>query len=206
MAYFQHVWDISKRLLHIVSLSAGLSAEYFDAAFERPTAVLRYIHYLPEVSRPLESVYASSPHTDYGFFTLLLVKDGASGLQIYRGPDLTKEQKKSIEPSILEMQEPHYFDVAPPPDPSTMFICNIGDALAVASGGAYKATRHRVVLREGASDRYSIPFFFEPSLDTPFQHFNVSGSSDLAVEEVDLEQDYAAHLMKKSAPSSSEEP
>ena len=83
-----------------------------------------------------------------------------------------------------------------------MFICNIGDALALASGGAYKSTRHRVVLGEGASDRFSIPFFFEPSIDTPFQHFNLSGKS--SDEEVaDLRQTYGEHLMRKSAPSSS---
>ena len=46
------------------------------------------------------------------------------------------------------------------PRPGTLVV-NIGDMLAQFTGGRLKATKHRVV--DLGKDRYSVPFFLEPS-------------------------------------------
>ena len=45
------------------------------------------------------------------------------------------------------------------------FIVNIGELLEVATGGYLRATRHRVLAPQPGSDRVSIPYFLNPSLD-----------------------------------------
>jgi isopenicillin N synthase-like dioxygenase len=45
------------------------------------------------------------------------------------------------------------------------FIVNIGELLEVATGGYLRATEHRVNLTGPATERISVPFFFNPRLD-----------------------------------------
>ena len=50
-------------------------------------------------------------------------------------------------------------DIKPLPN---CLIVNIGDMTEILSNGKYKSTLHRVV-KTSDKERYSIPFFFEPS-------------------------------------------
>ena len=62
---------------------------------------------------------------------------------------------------------------APPLDGS--FVVNIGDILQYWSNGRYSSTPHRVINRYGV-DRYSIPYFVNPSADTTIAALDGSAS------------------------------
>lgn len=54
-------------------------------------------------------------------------------------------------------------------------MVNLGELLEVATNGYLVATNHRVVSPPAATERFSVPFFYNPSLDAkiapvPFPH------------------------------------
>ncbi|NML50142.1 isopenicillin N synthase family oxygenase [Streptomyces sp. R302] len=81
-------------------------------------------------------------HKDYGFLTLLL-QDQVGGLQVQR-------------------EDGRFHDVPPLPG---AFVVNLGELLEVATNGYLIATNHRVVSPPGATERFSVPFFYNPRLD-----------------------------------------
>jgi len=116
-------------------------------------SLLRLNHYTigdpaPEAERaslaPLGDL-ALGPHTDPGVLTLLL-QDQTGGLQ-------------------TESREEGWIDV--PPRPGTIVV-NLGDSLQVWTNDQYRAAVHRVSPMT-SSDRYSIPFFLNPSFDAVIQ-------------------------------------
>lgn len=175
--YFQRCWDVARKLLRIVALSAGYPSNHFEYFCQHPTVALRFLRYLPEVSRPEDEVFAAAPHTDYGIFTLLLT-DGTPGLEMEWNGE--------------------WLPVEPIPG---LLICNVGDALSSATGGDYKATRHRVCV-DKIQERYSVPFFFEPSLKTPLESIRIA-SHDASDDQIALTASsdntatYATHLIRK---------
>ena len=75
--------------------------------------------------------------------TLLWVEPGKGGLQVERDGEW----------------------VDAPPVPGA-FVVNIGELLEYATQGYLKATNHRVVSPRYPDDRISVPFFFNPALDS----------------------------------------
>jgi isopenicillin N synthase-like dioxygenase len=139
--YFQKVSAIGFRVVQLLALSLGLDEHHFDPHFTEPMAALRLLHYAKEESKPEEGIFACGAHSDYGMITLLLTDENA-GLQI--------------------LHENQWIDVPPKPH---AFVVNLGDMLERWTNGLYKSTKHRV-LTNGDAERYSIPFFYEPSFDT----------------------------------------
>jgi isopenicillin N synthase-like dioxygenase len=139
--YFQKVSAIGFRVVQLIALSLGLDEHHFDPHFTEPMAALRLLHYANEESKPEEGIFACGAHSDYGMITLLLTDEHA-GLQI--------------------LHENQWIDVPPKPH---AFVVNLGDMLERWTNGSYKSTKHRV-LTNGDAERYSIPFFYEPSFDT----------------------------------------
>ena len=80
-------------------------------------------------------------HTDAGAITILL-QDDVSGLQVYR--------------------DGFWHDIPPVPG---AFVINTGDMMQVWSNDIYPAPIHRVLAMD-AEERYSIPFFLNPSAAT----------------------------------------
>jgi isopenicillin N synthase-like dioxygenase len=110
-----------------------------DRYFEKPTTFLRLLHY---PTQPEEGgLFGSAPHTDYGYITLL-AQDDVGGLEV-------KNRAGNW--------------IAAPPIPDT-FVMNVGDILARWSNDSFVSTPHRVINRSGR-ERYSQPFFFDPSMD-----------------------------------------
>lgn len=118
--------------------------------FQRRHTSFARINYYP-LDDPLEPDQAedSTPigdmalqhHTDAGLLTVLM-QDREGGLQVFADGD--------------------WMDVEPI---DGAFVINVGDMMQVWSNDRYRSALHRVVHRE-KGDRFSLPFFFNPSYDT----------------------------------------
>ncbi len=133
-------------VLAALRLQGDVAARHHGSALG---SLLRLNHYTlgdpaPEAERealaPLSDL-ALGPHTDPGVITLLL-QDQMGGLQ-------------------TESREEGWIEV--PPRPGTIVV-NLGDSLQVWTNDQYRASVHRVTPMAD-SDRFSIPFFLNPSFD-----------------------------------------
>ncbi|RNE66716.1 isopenicillin N synthase family dioxygenase [Cryobacterium tepidiphilum] len=133
---------VSLRLLRAWALSLGAPEDVFDDAFARsPFPSIKIVRYPGETGS--EERQGVGAHRDGGVLTLLLVEPGKGGLQV-------EHEGEWIEaPSV-----------------PGAFVVNVGEMLELATGGYLKATLHRVVSPRVRTDRISIPFFFNPALDT----------------------------------------
>jgi len=90
----------------------------------------------------LSSELGSSPHTDWGFLTVIL-QDGVGGLQ------------------FLDREDAVWTDVVPV---EGAIVINGGDYLSLYSGQRYHSPVHRVLAPRGEdSDRFSFVLFFYPN-------------------------------------------
>jgi isopenicillin N synthase-like dioxygenase len=130
---------LGQRVMALMAEGLGLTPMWFTEHLTAdPTVLFRIFRYPPH--RRGEAEWGVGEHTDYGLLTLLAT-DGSPGLEVKIGG--------------------HW--VAAPADPE-LIICNLGDMLDRLTGGRYRSTPHRV-RNIGAADRYSMPFFFDPSWD-----------------------------------------
>lgn len=156
--YARAMEDVGFRLLRSFARHLGLAEDWFDPFFVDGASTLRLLRYPP---RPPESIagievqafcehhgkrrpIATAEHTDSGCITLLW-QDAIGGLQ-------------------ARLADGRWIDV---PATDHSLVVNLGDLMQAWTGGAFRATAHRV-LGGGIGigpDRYSIPFFFEPALD-----------------------------------------
>ncbi len=140
LAYLHEMEQLSQRLMRVVALSLDLPGRFFAEHFTRePTQLFRIFHYPPPPAGR-DSLWGVGEHTDYGLITILK-QDTVGGLQV-------KTKSGWIDaPPILGT-----------------FICNIGDMLDRLTQGLYRSLPHRVKNTSGV-DRYSYPYFFDPSFD-----------------------------------------
>lgn len=138
---------LGRDLVGAVALGLGIEPTRPLAWFEGGNSTLRLLHYpaRPASSLPADNVVlpdgrmvVGRPHSDSGFVTLLWT-DGSGGLQA-KGSDGA------------------WLDV-----PRNGLAVNFGQMLSDATGGAIRATEHRVL--GGLGSRNSVPFFFEPRVD-----------------------------------------
>lgn len=141
LAYVREVDVLGRHIVRLIALALGLPATALDHHFDHPTTFLRALHYPPQPPAEDEQI-GSAPHTDYGIITLL-AQDDSGGLQVRpRGGDW----------------------IEAPPIPDT-YVLNVGDMLQRWTNGRLVSTPHRVINRSGG-DRYSLPYFLDPSMDT----------------------------------------
>ncbi|MBC9205260.1 hypothetical protein IBL26_00315 [Roseomonas aerophila] len=121
-----------------------------------------------------ENEFGLAPHTDTGFMTLLAQND-VPGLNIG-----TRDGRWIDAPAI----------------PGT-FIVNGGDMLRRWTNDRFLATPHRVINRSG-KERYSIPLFFDTTLDDPMSCLPNCSSPDnpLRYEPITLMQYMLWHQKK----------
>lgn len=160
----QHLIVVARKLLRAWALALGAEESYFDDHFGEPSTLLKIVRY-PGTDQPLPQQGVGA-HKDSGVLTLLWVEPGRGGLQV----ELDGE----------------WVD-APPVDGA--FVVNIGELLEYATGGYLKATNHRVVSPQAPADRLSIPFFFNPALDTQLPLIDLP--SELAAQARGVTQDPA---------------
>jgi len=139
---------VALRLLRAWALALGSPEDTFDAAFANDPFLLTKIVRYPGQPERSQGV---GEHRDGGVLTLLLVEPGKDGLQVEHDGE--------------------WIDAPPMPG---AFVVNIGEMLELATDGYLKATLHRVFSPADGSDRVSVPFFFNPSLDTVMPRLQLS--------------------------------
>ncbi|WOO80346.1 putative 2-oxoglutarate-dependent dioxygenase DIN11 [Vanrija pseudolonga] len=149
------LYDVSYKLLRAWAQSLGAGADYFDGPFADPFHHMKIVRY-PGAARA--NTQGVGTHTDSGFLTLLWIEEGKGGLQV-------------------QLRDGSWIDAPPLKD---ALVVNIGEMLQVWAGGYLRATPHRVVSPLAPDDRVSVPFFFNPSLDTTFPPFSLP--SELAAK------------------------
>jgi isopenicillin N synthase-like dioxygenase len=152
LAYLEYCTDLSLSLLEAFCVGLDLPADYLREFFvPEHTGFIRLNHY--PVADPLtkaaiqdlpEAGMGVHHHTDAGALTVLL-QDEVGGLQVH--------------------QNGYWHDI-PPVDGA--FVINTGDMMQVWSNDTYQAATHRVLAMEN-SDRYSIPFFFNPAAESKIE-------------------------------------
>jgi isopenicillin N synthase-like dioxygenase len=139
--YATEMFRIAQRVLEIMALVLDKPKNFFESYLTRPVATHRLLHYWP--LKDLTTQIGVGEHTDYGLLTLLK-QDMVGGLQVLNARD-----GKWIH--------------CPPID--NAFVVNLGDMLSRWTGHRFKSTVHRVVTTS-STDRYSVPYFLEPNMDT----------------------------------------
>lgn len=157
---------VGEALMRAIARILGVSEDEFAPLFEHGISSFRLAHYpvrspdsfggedpkAAEISHMGEVMHLSGvAHVDSGFITLL-VQDGVPGLQVQIGNDWVD---------------------APPTEGA--IVVNFGKLLDRWSGGAIKATRHRVVSR--GEERVSFPFFYEPAPDAVIGPLPIKGAT-----------------------------
>lgn len=140
-AYYRDARIVAMDLLRGIAEGLGQSRDYFDDKFGHPMALLRGNYYPPRPDWAGDKDFGIAAHTDYGCLTLLGT-DGVAGLEVL-GTDGTWQAVQ-----------------AQPGE----FIINFGEMLEIWTGGAVKATLHRV--RGTTDERISVPLFFNPNYET----------------------------------------
>lgn len=167
-AYNLAVLNLANDLLKIFAVAFNYPYEQIAKIFSNPTTILRMLHY---PSQPLqkENDFGFAPHTDSGFLTILL-QDEVGGL-------------------LVQKTDGDWIDVAPK---KYAFILNSGDMVSSFTNGKFISTPH-CVKNNYEKSRFSIPFFFDPNMNTcvePLTPFK------------DLDNDfepfiYGKHLLKR---------
>ena len=166
--YYRNMEATGRALMRSVARGLHLDETIFDDAFARGISTLRLLHY--PVRPPESFLGATEPthvmhngqeyyllargHVDSGFVTLL-AQDGVEGLQA------------QVRRRLL---------VNRAADRGTLAV-NFGKLLARWTGGRIRATLHRVIGNN--QQRYSVPFFHEPSVDTVIAPLPIAGSDPL---------------------------
>ncbi|MET7846701.1 2-oxoglutarate and iron-dependent oxygenase domain-containing protein [Streptomyces avermitilis] len=151
LSWIDRLSAVAQRLLHELLTAIGAPAGFYDPVFgEHAHPHLKLVRYPGSAGDGADQGVGA--HKDYGFLTLLL-QDQVGGLQVQREDGLFHEV---------------------PPLPGA-FVVNLGELLEVATNGYLLATNHRVVSPPGATERFSVPFFYNPRLDArveplPFPH------------------------------------
>jgi isopenicillin N synthase-like dioxygenase len=153
-------WMIAMESLgqHVLSLMAeglGLEPSFFQNELTAdPTPLFRIFRYPPHLPVAVDR-WGVGEHSDYGLLTLL-AHDGTPGLEVKVGSDW----------------------IEAPSDPD-LIICNLGDMLDRLTSGRYRSTPHRV-RNQAQHDRYSFPFFLDPSWDATIRPLTVLDSAKFA--------------------------
>jgi len=152
--YNAEMFKMSRRLLSFMAQVLGQDADLFESHLTNPVATQRLLHYWP--TENFNTQIGVGEHTDYGLLTILK-QDSVGGLQVLNAKDSTWVHATPIEGA---------------------FVVNVGDMLQRWTGNRFKSTVHRVV-NTSNTDRYSVPFFLEPNMDSMIVPGGLCSAPDL---------------------------
>jgi isopenicillin N synthase-like dioxygenase len=144
--YFDACTKLGLTLLEAFCIGLNLPADYMRDDFATDHTGFLRLNYFPVDDPMADSNIEHQPvadlgihhHTDAGALTVLL-QDDVGGLQVYNNG--------------------YWHNIRPVPG---AIVINTGDMMQVWSNDIYRAPIHRVLAME-AKNRYSLPFFFNPS-------------------------------------------
>nr|WP_134331717.1 2-oxoglutarate and iron-dependent oxygenase domain-containing protein [Pseudomonas sp. HS-2] len=140
--YHAALLQVGRLMLRIFARALELPENFFEEHFRKPMPFVRLLHYPPQPHTRAEDEFGIAPHTDYGFLTIL-AQDEVGGLQVKR-------------------RDGGWIDA---PFVQGTFVVNIADMLMQWTNDKWVSTPHRVINTTGR-ERYSIPFFFDPTYHT----------------------------------------
>ncbi|KAH7473907.1 hypothetical protein KRP22_005018 [Phytophthora ramorum] len=138
--YFSKMEFISRRLLKVFAVALGENPAFFDQFFHEDNSNHMRLNHYPATENP-EGTMGVYHHTDAGALTILLQDDEVASLQAFH-------------------RESQTWTLVPPRKGT--YTINIGDMVQVWSNDKFVAPLHRV-LANGGADRFSAPFFYNPS-------------------------------------------
>lgn len=151
----------ARRIIRLLSIAMGIEdtnffLERFDPSKPSPST-FRMLHYplmRSNSSDRADPHVRAGAHTDYGALTLLFQRKGEQGLQL---------QQDGQHWTDVKFVPTRHKNMAPP------LVINFGDMMSYWTNGVLRSTMHRVRFEPGQtrkSDRYSMIFFFEPTIMT----------------------------------------
>jgi len=150
---------LSLRLLAVIATNLGVDGQVLGSGFGEDvhTSFLRLNFYpkstVADGQGTVPEGFGVGEHTDAGALTIL-IQDDQPGLEVQR--------------------DGRWHLVQPRQD---ALVVNLGDIVQVWSNDQYRAAPHRV-LASPRADRYSIPFFLNPSYETSYEPLPATVSGD----------------------------
>jgi len=144
--FYADMIRVAEMTTRALSVSLGQDAGYFGKFCDQGDTIslMRFFNYLPrslaEKATNKTNLTGSSPHTDWGFLTLI-IQDQTGGLQVH--------------------VDGEWKDITPCPDG---VLVNCGDYLSLATAGKYLSPLHRVVLHP-TQFRKSMVLFYYPNYE-----------------------------------------
>jgi isopenicillin N synthase-like dioxygenase len=152
LAYTETVDGLGRRLLPLCAAALDLPMDTFDGAFAESQFSFRLTHYPPVAAEANQ--FGIAPHTDANFLTFLAQSE-VPGLQV-------------------RMPDGEWVDVPYVPG---SFAVNSGDMMQRWTNDRFKSTPHRALPPVGR-ERYAIPYFMGPHLDTEIACLPTCQSAD----------------------------
>ncbi|KAF7309246.1 Fe2OG dioxygenase domain-containing protein [Mycena indigotica] len=142
LEYYHHALQLGRQLFPLFALALNLPADFFADKTKHSAALMRLLHYPPQIGEVDGRVIGIGAHTDWECFTILYQQPGIQALQVLNS------RKQWIDA---------------PPIEGTLVI-NLGDELARWTNDVFTSTVHRAINRSGV-ERFSIPLFFGTDYD-----------------------------------------
>ena len=139
--YMKAMEALGERTLPVLARALGMPGDHFAPFFQDEAHITtRFLHYPPQELDDPEQ-FGQGPHTDNSFITFLARED-TPGLAV-RLPS-----GEWLSPPLIE----------------GTFLVNLGNIMKRWSNDRFLSTPHGVV-NDSGRDRYSIAFFYSPSID-----------------------------------------
>lgn len=144
--YYSRMSLLAEKIMGLFAIALDLPEFYFSEKIDKPTSVIRILHYPAQEQVPLEGQLRAGAHTDYGTVTILYGEDTPGGLQV-------------------RLRNGVWVDVHPAPG---SLVCNIGDLMARWTNDRWISNLHRVAnpaSEYATASRIAIPFFHNTNYD-----------------------------------------
>ncbi|KAJ7162866.1 Clavaminate synthase-like protein [Mycena filopes] len=150
LEYYHHALNLGRLLFPLFALPLDLPEDFFADKTKHSAALMRLLHYPPQLGEVDDRVIGIGAHTE-SCFTILYQQPGIQALQVLNA------SKEWIDAPAIE---------------GTLVI-NLGDELARWTNDVFTSTVHRAINRSGVR-RYSIPLFFGTDYDVRLEPICVS--------------------------------